>query len=207
MGVSKDKKTHPAELQIRLARIISWVLHPFWIAPLAIVLILYLDGVRLAAAIGWAGLCLAFVILPIMAFIIYKLARKQLTDADVSVREQRYGFYIFAVGCVVLCYVILVILGAPAPVRAIFGSGLVTLVAFGITTRLWLKVSIHSGMMGSMTTASAFFSLQLAAVLALLTALVAWSRLTLKRHTPAEIFFGLLIACTFTGLGMATVVK
>ncbi len=199
--VIEQEKRQP--LAVRIARIVSWALHPFLIAPVAIMLILRLDGMSLAQAAEWAALCAGFVILPVGGFIIYKLIHHQVTDADVSVREDRYGLYALAVGCMAACVLVLWRLGAPRPVQAVFASGLTTLVAFGIVTRLWVKVSIHTGMLGGVATAVAFFSLPLAAVLLVCTLLVAWSRLALGRHTPIEILLGLLIAGGITGFGMA----
>ncbi len=190
----------PRELEI--ARWISMVLHPFIIAPLAIVFILYLDGVSLWASVGWAGLCVGLVIAPVVTFIGYRLARQQVTDADVSVREHRYAFYALAVACMAVCLGLLYWLDAPSQVRSVFASGLATLSAFAITTRLWLKVSIHAGMMSGMTAAVAFYSLPLAGLLALCTAAVAWSRLVLKRHTPLELAWGLVIAGSSAALGI-----
>lgn len=186
-----------------LARRISLILHPFLLAPLTIILVLYLDSGSLISALAWAAVCITLVIAPTLIFLRYKLIRQQYSDADVSRREQRYGFYLFSLGCMLVCFVILLWLGAPRVLLCLFISCLVSLVTFAVVTQLWLKVSIHTGTIAGATTAVAFYSLPLAALLAVGLIAIGWARLTLKRHTLPEVLAGCAIAVVIVGVGMS----
>lgn len=196
------KATHKDEQTIRIARAISLAFHPFLVAPLAIALVLYLSSGDFFAAFWWAGLCTLLFTLPLVLFLVYKLARKELTDADVSVREQRHSFYVFGALCMVVCFVVLLWLKAPQVLIEMFIGGLLMVMAFAIVTRFLTKVSVHTGAMAAATVAVAFYSWPWAIVLAVASGLVIWSRLILKRHTSVEIVAGATISSTILFLAM-----
>jgi membrane-associated phospholipid phosphatase len=173
---------------------ISLALHPFLVAPLAIVLILWLDQKNLSAAVGWAGLCAAFVVVPGLLYLRRKLNQKAYSDSDVSVREHRYGFYLFGLACMSLCFAALIWLKAPVILVACFLAALLAIILAALVTRIWTKVSIHAGMMAGVTVVAFFYSLPLALGLAGGTLLVSWARLVLKRHTLQQTLFGWAIA-------------
>ncbi len=189
---------------VRLARLISRILHPFLIAPLSILVILYLDTGNFLAALGWAGLCAAFVVAPASLYLRKKLKEKKFTDADVSVREHRHGFYVFGASSMVICFAVLLWLDAPQVLIAFFAAALLAVVAAAVVTRFWTKVSIHAGVMAGATVAIAFYSLPLALVLALCTLLVSWARLVLKRHTAiqAVVAWGVAFVCVAGAFGV-----
>lgn len=176
--------------RIKLARFISLLLHPFVVAPLALVLVLYLDSGDFRSALGWAGLCAAFVIGPALIYLHRKLKQQDFSDADVSIREQRHGFYLFGGGCMLICFAVLFWLEAPQLLIASFTAALVTIMAFAIITRLWTKVSIHTGIMAGVTAMVAFYAIPLALLLGIGTLFVAWSRLVLQRHTLRQVVLG-----------------
>ncbi len=180
--------------QVRLARLVSLILHPFLVSPLSIVLILYLDRGNLWEALGWAGLCAAFVVGPALLYLRQKMKAKKFTDADVSVREHRYGFYIFGGVCMAACYAVLLWLNAPTVLIAGFTAALCALVVASVTNRLWTKVSIHSGAMAGVMAAAIFYSLPLAIILGIGTLAVSWARLVTRRHTAIQAVLGWVIA-------------
>lgn len=180
--------------QVRLARLVSLILHPFLVSPLSIVLILYLDRGDLWEALGWAGLCAAFVVGPALLYLRQKLKAKEFTDADVSVREHRYGFYIFGGACMAACFGVLLWLNAPSVLIAGFTAALSALVISALTNRVWTKVSIHSGAMAGVAAAAIFYSLPLAILLGIGTLAVSWARLITRRHTAIQAVLGWVIA-------------
>ena len=184
----------PKPAKVRLARLVSLGLHPFLMAPLSIVLVLYLNTGHLWGALGWAGLCAAFVVAPAMLYLKHGLSQKHLSDADVSVREQRHRFYLFGAACMAVCFAVFWGLGAPPVLLAFFTAALMSVVAAAAITRLWTKVSIHAGVMAGATVAVAFYSLPWAVGLAGCTVVVAWARLVLKRHTLLQAVLGGLVA-------------
>ncbi len=178
----------------KLASLISQVLHPFFLAPLAVALILYLEGSQPLTILGWTSLCTLLLSAPLMAFVIYKVARKQFTDIDVSKREQRPVVYGFAAICVAVCFGALLWLGAPQILVYMFASLFIMGLLFDLTTRYITKASVHAGALTAITVVTAFYSWPWAVVLAAITGAVIWSRLVLKRHTPIEVVTGVLIA-------------
>jgi hypothetical protein len=180
--------------QVNLGRTVSLALHPFLVSPGAIVLILWLDRRNLLEALEWAGLCAAFVVAPALLYLRDKLKRGAYTDADVSVREHRLGFYMFGGMCMVACFAALLWLGAPQVLVAGFAAALAALVVAVAVNSLLTKVSIHSGAMAGVTVAAAFYSLPLALALAAATIAVSWARLVTGRHTLPQAAMGWIVA-------------
>ncbi len=176
--------------QQQVAYFTGRVLHPFIVSPAAIVLLLYLDAGDLGMALKWAAICAAFVIGPALVFLRRKLATGDYEDDDVSVPEHRWGFYIFGGASMVVCFAVLIWLDAPALLITLFATAFLTLGIFAAVTRWWTKVSIHTGIMAGTMMATAFYSLPLAMALTVVTVIVAWSRLVLKRHTLVEVLLG-----------------
>ena len=179
---------------IKLARTVSTIFHPFLVSPLTIVLILWLDQQNLAIAAAWALLCAAFVVLPGGLYLRRKLKQKAFSDGDVSIREQRFGYYLFGIVCMVVCFALLIWLNAPPVLIASFTAALLALVASALINRVWSKVSIHTGVMAAAACMVIFYSWPLALGLAGGTLLVAWARLILQRHTWQQTGLGSLIA-------------
>lgn len=179
---------------VRWARLVSLVFHPFLVSPSAIVLLLWLDRRDLRAALAWAALCTGMVVLPALVHLRRKLRRREYSDADVSRREQRLGFYLFGCACMVLCYAVLHWLHAPAVLLCGFHAALLATGLAILANRFWTKISIHAGTMAGLTALLAHYSLPLALLLGAGTLLVAWARLVLKQHTLTQAVAGAVIA-------------
>jgi len=179
---------------VRTARLVSLVLHPFLVCPGGIVLVLWLDQRDLAAALCWAGLCALLVVLPAAAWLLRAMRQRRYTDADVSTRDHRYGFYVFGMVCMVLSYGILLWLGAPPLLQAGFMAAMVAVLVGALANRFWTKVSIHVGAMAGIAVVAALYSLPLALVLGALALVVAWGRVVLGRHTVAQTLAGCAVA-------------
>ena len=182
----------------KFARIIGWLFHPFWVAPLAFALIIYLDGNNLPGAIGWALLSLLLLTGPVLIFLLRKLSKKQLTDFDVSHREQRAGVFVFGTSSIFAGFLALWKLGAPDVTLHMLVATLITLPIFALVTKFITKISIHSGAMAGVTVVVAFYSWAWAFVWLGFTLLVMWSRVVIKRHTLSQVISGAGVAgCIF----------
>lgn len=196
---SVDKKTQFDP--VKTGRIISLVLHPFLVAPIGIVLILWLDTGSLLTALGWAALCAAFVVAPASIYLFQKLRKRQYTDADVSVREHRYGFYLFGGACMVLCFGVLLWLDAPTALIAGFVAALAALVIAAAVNRYFTKISIHAGAMVGVAMAVVFYAPLLSSLLLVAAAALTWARLITQRHTPTEALAAWIVAsCCVIGV-------
>ena len=176
------------------ARLISLVLHPFLVAPVAIAAILWFDLGDPRSALGWAGLCAAMVVAPARLRLLGKLRRHEVRDADLSHREERFGLYGLGALCMLLCYGALRLLGAPELLQRGFRAALLAVLAAIVVNRFWTKVSIHAGVMAGVTLAMLPYHGPLAVVLAGATLLVTWARLVLHQHTVSQVLLGWLIA-------------
>ena len=180
----------------RLATWVSVAAHPFVLVPVLVTVVTVRSmPPRQAAAV--VGLVVAGSILPLLWLLVRRVRSGAWTDHDVSVREQRTGFYPAALamtgGTVVLLYAFGV---APSILRgtvAIFG-----LIAVSALVNLWLKVSLHMGF-AAFTAVSLWSMSRPMGIVAVAVALaVAWSRLELRRHTLTEVLVGALL-----GIGAA----
>lgn len=181
----------------RVARLIGWVFHPFLISPLAIFLIVGLDA-GVAQAIRWALWGVAFVIAPASVYIGQKLKRGKYTHADVPVRQNRTGLYVFGGVCVAAYLAFLAWQGAPRVLLAGVTAGGIANVVAMIVNRLGYKVSIHAGVPAGVTVALAYFSWPLAAALGGITAALAWARVVTKNHTWGQVAAAWAIAAGCT---------
>jgi len=200
---STTRTSHNLTQRERIAQLISLVFHPFIVAPFALVLVTKLDGSSWVSALAWSAVCAMLVILPALLYMAYNLARKQYTDADISVREDRYGIYAFGTACMALCLAALFWLEAPKSLLKLLSGAFATIVVFALMTRFWTKVSVHVGLLSAATMAVAFQSLPLGALLGAITLLVGWSRWVLNRHSLAEMVAGWATSSLIIGLTLA----
>ena len=168
--------------------------HPFIISPLGGVILLVLSGESLAGALGWSGLCAAIVIGPALVYLKDKLKKKEFTDADVSVREHRFGFYVFGATCMILCFVVLILFRAPSVLIAGATTALCALVIAIVINRFWDKLSIHVGCTVGVAAACSLYSVPWALFFGFGAAAVAWARWVNQRHTVRQMIIGAVVA-------------
>ncbi len=176
-----------------LARLISQIFHPFVIVIPTMIISMYATTGDLIGAIGWSALCVAFVIAPAILYIRRKLKRKEYTDADISVREHRFGIYLFAGLCELLCLATLLIFGAPRILIACFFAAILALVV-GTLLNTQTKVSAHMAAMGGCTTVLFYLSPVLGVLMIFASVAVAWARIYLRQHTSGQVTIGWTIA-------------
>ncbi|MEP7014997.1 MAG: hypothetical protein ABI925_06130 [Verrucomicrobiota bacterium] len=175
----------------RLASLVSWIGHPlvFVTATVAIVLATQLAP-RMALAI--LGALVLSVIGPTAIVLILGVRSGRWHDADVSEREERRRFYPVAIPISAFGTLAAWLAGAP---RYILRGSIVTLFLLVIAAiiNLRFKISLHTLFAGFCT--GILFRVNVAYGIGalLLTALIFWSRLLLKRHTPAETIGGLAL--------------
>lgn len=171
------------------AQIISAVANPIILsAPIAYALLLA-SGNNSYYAFVWSLVSLVFALV-IGAFVLVGMRMGYFSNFDVSIRSQRKPVFIFA-GLVVLLYFLLILL-LNGPRILLLGLGIVLLgviVAEVINTKI--KESMH---LAGATAFSFLYAILFGGYFWLLPlflpAIVAWSRLKLKRHTPLELLIG-----------------
>ncbi len=173
----------------KLAQALSWIFHPFIIVIPTMIISMYAATGDLVGAIGWSALCVAFVIAPTILYLRRKLKRKEYTDADVSVREHRFGIYLFGGVCELLCLATLIIFGAPKILIACFFAAILTLVV-GTILNTQTKVSVHMAAMGGCTAVLFYISPVLGIFMVVASHAVGWARIYLRQHTLGQVVMG-----------------
>ncbi len=176
-----------------LARWLSWVFHPFVVVVPTMIVAIYSATLNWEAALGWTALCVAFVIVPAILFIARKLRRREYTDSDVSVRQHRFGIYLFAGLCELICLAVLIEFGAPRILVACFFAAILALV-IGTLVTTKTKISAHAAGMGGCTAVLFYISPVLGLALGVATLAVGWARIYLRQHTLGQVIGGWAIA-------------
>ena len=136
------------------------------------------------------------VVVPLAVLMVRQVRRGSWANADASNRAERP--VLFAVGMIALAVLlgtVLVFQSGSFLIRGVIGVLLMVAVCAAATK--WIKVSLHMAF-GALAT-TILISLGSPAGWALLAVMpvLAWSRLTLKRHAPAEVMVGLLVGVAF----------
>lgn len=128
--------------------------------------------------------------LPVLGYIFYNVKRGKFTNMDVSDRKQRNNLYYFIMALLGIYVVITKIQGEEVPHP--FYVLILLLIAMMISN-FWIKSSMHTAL--NFYVAALFYQLNptYGIIWAILTFVVAITRLILKRHTPAEVISGGLL--------------
>mgnify|MGYP001034112187 CR=1 FL=1 len=143
------------------------------------------------SAHGWAALHTGVMVLCPLAYLLALLHRGQVSDVDVYHRKERWRPFLAAVAGAWASWGLLHSLGAPGPVVGVAGVLAVEVAVIFAVTLSW-KISLHCATVA--VVATVVWKLTGSPVaLALGIPLMIWSRLLLKRHTPAQTIAGTLV--------------
>lgn len=170
--------------QMRAARILSVVLHPFVLGPLTAALA--------TRNLRWTAAIAGTTVIPLILLLLRRTRAGTWSDFDVSRRSERPGLYFAAIPLLAVAAALVAWLGAPPWFLRSF-LAIAFLFAAGLIGNRFLKISLHM-MFGAFFTVvvGRLHPVSLFATPLLLAAL-AWSRWRLERHTPAEIAVGLAL--------------
>jgi membrane-associated phospholipid phosphatase len=142
----------------------------------------------------WAILHPLFAMISPLAFLMWQVRRGHVTDMDVHFRQQRKWSLLVTIAGFVLSWITMQIGGAPPALLMMAGMGIVQWLAIYLITLRW-KISVHSASISGVTLFMVWSFGTTVAPLALIIPLVAWSRVKLRRHTPAQVVAGILLGC------------
>lgn len=139
---------------------------------------------------------MAIVLLAAIGPMLWVISRRvragQWADHDVSVQKERNRLY--PVALAVAALTLLLLIGVQPPRDVIAGTvAILALVGLSSIVNLFLKVSLHTGFAVFTAVVLLPGSPWVGGAAAVLAAAIAWSRLELKRHTPAEVLGGALL--------------
>jgi membrane-associated phospholipid phosphatase len=145
-----------------------------------------------AMAVLWGGIAAVFASVLPYALILRGVRRGRLSDKHISLREQRIRFGVVAIISILIGLGALAAFDAPAEMVALLASIAVG-VACGWVVTLWWKISVHAAIAaGAATVLLLVFGPALLAVWPLV-ALIAWSRVQVGDHTPAQVLAGVAL--------------
>jgi membrane-associated phospholipid phosphatase len=171
-----------------LARAVTELLAPANLAVAQLLLVGWHSSPGLAG-LGWGLLTATFCGLIPYGIVIAGVRRRRWTDRHVRVRQQRPVPFLAAITSFLAGLALLVVLGAPRQVVALVVAMLTCLAATMFVT-VWWKLSLHTAA-ASGTVAILVLTFGPLLILALpVVALVAWSRIRLGDHTPAQTLAG-----------------
>ena len=178
-----------------VARWVSIVGHPF-VMTMVMVLGTALRFSTPREALRTLLLVTLIALLPVAALMIHQVRKGSWTNVDASDRAERP--LLFAVGIAALAVLlgaVLVFRPGSFLIRGAVGV-LIMLAVCAVATR-WVKVSLHMAFGALATTTLLFLGSPAGWVLLAVMPALAWSRLALKRHSPAEVAIGLLVGIAF----------
>lgn len=127
-----------------------------------------------------------------MVFIVRGARRGRWDDHHVTHREQRLVPMLACLVCAAVCFLVMLLAGAPSELVALLAAMLTVLVVALAITRWW-KISLHAAVSsGAVAAVVAVYGLVFLALYALV-ALVGWSRVRLAEHTVAQVIAGTLL--------------
>lgn len=184
---------------MKSAKLISWVINPFLVSFAVIFLLSFQATGTAAEALKWLGIGIGLSVLPVF-IIIYALVRLgRLDGLFINSRQQRKKIYWIVIFWSVVANTILYLLGVPEILLAAFISGFSCMVVFMIINQFW-KISLHTGFITGAVVILVLVYGAIGAISLVLIPAVAWARITEKRHTAPQAFFGMLIAAVLVTL-------
>jgi membrane-associated phospholipid phosphatase len=204
MQVNKSYYTRFSEYAIvspewkdRWARIVSGILSPLSIAIAAVAVAGY--AINDESTLSWIALYIALSILPPTLYIMYLVRKGIVTDFHLNVRKERTKPFLIMTANTAAVFLVMLLLGAPKLILIVIATAVLQLFFMLLITLRW-KISGHcTAVAGLVVLALALFGENLLPS-TLLIPLVTWSRIRLKRHTPAQTvagsFMGAVIVST-----------
>jgi len=176
-----------------IANLTSNILNPFLVSLVLILVLSFKSTSSTLDAVKWLLVSIAISILPVLSVIIYLVRKQRLESLFIITRRQRTKIYLVAGACAGIGCIIFPYLGAPLTLRAAFVAGLSAVVVFMCVNLLW-KISLHTAFVTASVTVLIILYGSITAVTVVLVPLIAWSRIELKHHSPAQVAAGALLA-------------
>lgn len=180
---------------VRWARILSNIISPpIMFAVMGIALGIYAQPFWPGLAWGF-GYSLLIALTP-MLVIIYLMRIGRIGDLHMSATHERHIPYLTSVISGTVALALLVIFEGPMLLRCMAILSIITLGALGLINTKWL-ISIHAtAAAATWMIATLVFGWLTGLILLPLVILIAWIRLYLKRHTPAQVLAGLALGAS-----------
>ena len=192
MRYGDQELAQPIPRRLRVARLVGELLSPPPILVAVALAVAWVSSPTRAMAVVWGTIAALFASVLPYALILRGVRRGRLSDRNISLRKQRIRLGGVAIASILFGLAVLAALDAPAEMVALLASIAVG-VAGGWVVTLWWKISVHAAIAaGAATVLTLVFGPALLAVWPLV-ALIAWSRVQVGDHTPAQVLAGVAL--------------
>ena len=182
----------PLPRRLRVARLVGELLSPPPILAILALVVAWDSSSTPAMAILWGGIAAVSASVLPYALILRGVRRGRLSDKNIGLRQQRIRFAGVAITSILTGLAVLAAFDAPAEMVALQASIAVG-VACGWVITLWWKISVHAAIAaGAATVLLLVFGPALLVVWPLV-AVIAWSRVQVGDHTPAQVLAGVAL--------------
>ena len=182
----------------KLALCISFIFNPLIFMLPVPYLAVYRDTRDSLYALKWELVSLPYIAI-VGLFLLYGLRRHIFSDMDVSVRQERNLFFLFS-GVVAFLYLYFLLLFKSPLNLFIIACGMALGIILFSFVNLLIKASGHVAVVSAFAISVAMVYGGWFLLTLLLIPLVAWSRITLRRHTVPEILVGGVLGAFLVGL-------
>ncbi|MFM2308204.1 MAG: hypothetical protein RLY87_324 [Chloroflexota bacterium] len=145
------------------------------------------------AVLGWALLAMSIQIVPVLILYRIRLRQGRYSDPDMSKRSDRTEVYILGAVSMLTAVLVMRYYGAPASITQLAASFFCIGAACGVIN-VWWKISMHASAIAAVATIATMQSRSLGIVFWMVVAVVAWSRLHTRNHTPGQVAAGTILA-------------
>lgn len=178
-------------MRVTVARIISFMFNPLMVMVFAPYVLVSRTTHDSEAAFYWTIYTLIFLMV-LSLFVVIAVKKKIFTDLDVSKREQRPLVFFVGLLLATIYMISLFVLHAPY-ILYVLVIGIMLGVCFVSIINRWVKASVHMATITALILPVAVSFGQYYLLLLFLIPLLAWARISAKRHTLPEVLVGTTI--------------
>ena len=177
-----------------VAKVISVMSHPLITIPLIILTVIQLNVIRVS--FKSMGILLFLSIIPTILWIFIKTKNGSYTNFSVSNQKQRTSLYVFViVSLLATIFVMRLTEQVDYLYSGVFYGLLMLVISFLIN--YFIKSSLHVSLNSYIAISLYLISPVVSIAYLIFTCIVAWSRLTLKKHSLKEVLMGLSLGILF----------
>ena len=183
----------PITVSQRLARALSILFHPLLTAAYLLAAVTAIDASSVWPAVGWLVLVLGLSIGGPALYLWLRVRSKQVEDFQIMLREQRLRPLLVSLGFGVVALAVVLAAGGPRSLVLALSVGVANGIVLALITLGW-KISFHTATLTGAVAVLWWHVGPDAATLLTFVVVVGWARLRLRRHTPAQVVAGALVA-------------
>lgn len=182
----------------KIAKLISFVFHPIFIALLIPFLFVFKETANFLYGLKWFFFSGAFLTLSLVGLYVVR-SKSFFNDIDISIKQERHIFYSIALLTAVLYFIAsLVFKGILFPLSIVSIGIILGIVLFDLTN-YYMKVSIHMAVVTAYTVSIAMlFGIVPFFAFVWMLPLMGWSRLHMQKHTDKELLAGMFLGAGVT---------